>query len=69
MMNGMRHSRRDADGDGALGTIGIGSEAPAWEPEPLELPLVLPEPRAPRRDDADASDDEPRSRVIVIDLT
>ncbi len=62
MITRMRNTLRDADGDG------IGSEGPAWEPEPFELPLVLPEPRAPRRDDADASDDEPLARVVVIDL-
>ena len=67
MMTAMRHSRWDVDVDGD-GTHSIGSE---WEPEPFELPLLIPEPRAPRRDDADADafDEEPRSRVIIIDLT
>ncbi len=45
------------------------SEAPSWEPEPFELPLVEPvaPPRQERRDDAE-DPESPASRVIVIDL-
>jgi hypothetical protein len=45
----------------------------ADEPQPLELPVVLPVPKlappTPRGHDDGADDDaEPRSRVIVIEL-
>jgi hypothetical protein len=56
----MRHHVLEAVGDG------IESEGPAWEPEPFELPLVEPPPRAPRRDEA--PDEDPNVRVVIIDL-
>ncbi len=42
-----------------------------WEPEALELPLVIepwPRPLAPTTIDIDAPESERGSRVIVIDL-
>jgi hypothetical protein len=49
---------------------GVESEAPAWEPEPFELPLEAPAPRKPtsRPCTDDDSDSEPVNRVIIIDL-
>jgi hypothetical protein len=42
----------------------VDSEAPPWEPEPFELPLVEPLPIGRRRDD----NSETELNVIVIDL-
>lgn len=43
------------------------TEAPAWEPEALELSLYLPVERRIPRPQADESQ-APGSRVIIIDL-
>lgn len=42
----------------------VDSEAPPWEPEPFELPLVEPLPVGRRRDEKSDSG----LHVIVIDL-
>jgi hypothetical protein len=51
------------------------SDAPEWEPEALELPVMplviidaWPHPLTPRTVEIDAPEDERGSHVIVIDL-
>lgn len=39
---------------------------PSWEPEPLHMPVYLPAP--PARPAPQDEGDEPKSRVIIIDL-
>ncbi len=41
---------------------------PAWQPEPLELPLEEPTERETHEPDGDGADQERPSRVIVIEL-
>jgi len=46
-------------------------EERGWEPEPYELPLIVPANTNPSRKPLHVDEDEdeaPRSRVIVIDL-
>ncbi|MDX9719531.1 MAG: hypothetical protein RBU37_02205 [Myxococcota bacterium] len=38
----------------------------AWEPEPLQLPLYVP--HVPEHGEDEDDPDEPRSRVIIIDM-
>jgi hypothetical protein len=47
---------------------GIESEAPAWEPEPYELPLVEPIPRRPPPLVEELPAEDADNRVVVIDL-
>jgi len=48
---------------------GVDAEWPAWEPEPFELPLVIPRAPLPAPSYGDEpTEPEPSARVIVIDL-